>query len=103
MANLADAPQYILGSQLYISGSFTSAAGDLVDPTGVLFKYKLSNGSTTTLTYGVDAALVKDGTGLYHVYFTPGTAGTYYFRWETTGTTTVGAYEGSFTIRSSNF
>lgn len=98
-----DPPQYVLGAQIYLSATFTNAAGSLVDPTGVLLKYKVSNGSTTTLTYGVDAALVKDSTGMYHAYFTPGSAGTYYFRWETSGTAMVGAYEGTFVIRSSNF
>lgn len=98
-----DPPQYILGSQIYSSVTFTNAAGTLVDPTGVLFKYKLSNGSTTTLTYGVDAALVKDSTGVYHVYWTPGAAGIYYMRWETSGTAMVGAHESTVVIRSSNF
>lgn len=103
MDNLFNAPQYIKGAQVYLSASFTDAAGDLIDPTGVVLKYKIQNGTATTLTYGVDAALVKDSTGVYHCYITPSTAGVYYYRWEASGTTSTGAVEGLFVIVESKF
>lgn len=100
---LLNAPQFVKGVQVYVSASFTNASGSLVDPTGVVFKWKLKNGSTTTLTYGVDAALVKDATGVYHVTFTPSSAGIHYIQWTTTGTTLVGAWESTIVITESNF
>lgn len=103
MADLMAAPQFVKGVQVYVSASFTNAAGTLVDPTGVVFKWKIKNGSATTLTYGVDAALVKDTVGVYHVTFTPSTAGIYYIQWTTTGTDLVGAWEGTVVIIESNF
>lgn len=103
MADLLNAPQFVKGVAVYVSTTFTNTAGVLVDPTGVVFKWKIKNGSATTLTYGVDAALVKDTTGVYHVTFTPSTAGIYYIQWTTTGTDLVSAWEGTVVITESNF
>ena len=48
----------------------------------------------------VDGALVKDGTGVYHVDITTATAGQWTYRWEGTGTVQQ-ADEGSFVVEAS--
>lgn len=68
--------------QTYILGVLTD-----VDPTNVYFKYKRPGASTITYTYNVDAALVKDSTGNYHVDVDTSLAhGKYYCKFYSTGT-----------------
>ncbi len=45
------------------------------DPTAVTATVRLPNGTVTVYTYLVDAALVKDTTGQYHIDVTPTTPG----------------------------
>ena len=71
------------------------------DPGGVVFKVKDPDGNVATYTYGVDAAVVKDSTGVYYVdYEVAGLVGPYYYRME--GTAPVrAACEGAFAVRQS--
>lgn len=57
------------------------------DPTDVHFKYAHSATPlvVTDLHYGVDGALVKDGTGLYHVDWLPSLGGIWFRGWYGTG------------------
>lgn len=45
------------------------------DPTTVTATVRLPDGTVTVYTYGVDAAVVKDDTGQYHIDITPSSAG----------------------------
>lgn len=76
--------------------------GEGVDPTTVIFKYKNPAGTITTLTYGVDAEVVKSATGVYYVDVDGDTSGTWFYRFESTGTGKSGE-EDSFVIRASEF
>lgn len=50
------------------SGPFTDeASGDPVDPSVVVFAWKVAGGETTQYTYGVGDRIVKDSVGNYHV------------------------------------
>lgn len=93
---------YDVGDQVRCSVTFTNSSGDPVDPTTVLFKYKINRGSTVTLTYGIDAAVVKTDTGDYYVDVTITQEGTWSYRFEGSGNVTAAA-EGSFLARDSAF
>lgn len=81
MANIYD-----IGDLVRITGTFTNSAGVVIDPTTVLFKHKDPSGNKTTLTYGVDSAVVRTSTGVYYVDLSVDEVGTWYYRWQSTGT-----------------
>lgn len=93
---------YVRGSLVRVSGAFTNAAGTAVDPATVTFKSRSPDRSValSTLVYGVDAALVKDSTGNYHVDVDANANGTWWWRWESTGMSQA-ADEGSFDVELS--
>jgi hypothetical protein len=93
---------YDLGDLVRCSAPFTNTAGTAIDPTAVFFKAKDPEGTAVgPYTYGVDAALVKDSTGNYHVDLDASKPGTWYYRFYSTGTGQASA-EGSFTVAPSN-
>lgn len=73
-----------------------------IDPTTVRFRYRRDAGAITTLVYGTDPEVVKDGTGRYHVELDLNAAGTWHYRFEGTGTHQAAA-ERSLTVRASSF
>jgi len=91
---------YDTGDLVRVTGTFTTAAGVALDPTALYLKYKNPAGTVTTLTYGVDAAVVKDSTGVYHVDISATTAGVWMYRWYSTGTGQA-AEEHWFTVNAS--
>jgi len=89
--------KYTNGQRLRISAEWRDA-GALVDPSTVRFKYKPpSAADTTTLLYGVDAALVKDAVGQYHVDLDLDDDGTWSYRYEAVGGF-QGAYQNKFKV-----
>ena len=88
---------YDLGDVVRQTGTFTNSAGAAADPTGVTFSYTDPNGTTTSLVYLTDAALVKDSTGVYHVDITASIEGIYRWRWLSTGTGAAST-EGQFSV-----
>lgn len=77
---------YQKGDLVRVTGTFTNSAGTAIDPAAVFFAYTNSAGSTTTLQYGVDGAVVKSSTGVYYVDVSASSAGRWYWRWYSTGT-----------------
>lgn len=77
---------YDQGDLVKVSGSFTNEAGAAIDPSVVNFTYKDPAGTTTTLVYGTDAAVVKSSTGNYYVNLSATLPGTWVWRWHSTGT-----------------
>ena len=70
-------------------------SGVLTDPTALTVRYRNPSGSVVTLVYGVDAALVKDSTGLFRVDITASVPGMW--EWDSVSTgTAAGASEGRF-------
>ncbi len=69
-----------------------------VDPSTVTFKVMSPGGTITSYVYGTDAELVKVNTGDYYVEWSPNCSGRWYYRWETTGSGTTSAVEGSFVV-----
>ncbi len=80
MANVFD-----IGDLVRVSAAFTDSAGMAIDPTAVYVKYRTPAGTTTTLTYGVDAALVRDSAGNYHADISATDDGDWHYRWYSTG------------------
>jgi hypothetical protein len=93
---------YFVGSQVRFTVTFRNAAGTATDPTAVVVKYKIALGTTVTLTYGVDGALVKSGTGVYYVDVTLTASGVSSFRAAGTGAL-VAAVEETLLVRDSYF
>ena len=89
------------GVVVHCEAVFTNSAGTATDPATVKFAYQAAAiASTTTLTYAVDAALVKRTTGTFYVDIDTGeSAGEYDWRWFATGTGQA-AEQGTFYVRS---
>ena len=74
----------------------------LVDPTAVSFKSLTSASVLTTYVYGTNAQLVREATGRYYVDIDLNAAGTWYFRFESTGTYQA-AGEGAMIVTAGAF
>jgi hypothetical protein len=61
-------------------------AGALYDPPALVFKVRRPSGTVTTLTYPVDAALVRDSIGKFHVDVLFADVGNHGWSWHTGGT-----------------
>jgi hypothetical protein len=90
---------YAKDSLVRISSEFTVSGTD-TDPTTVKCFYKDPSGVITTLTYGVDNTLIKDSTGKYHVDIFAQAVGTWWYRFEATGSM-IAANEDEFVILQS--
>ena len=93
---------YDIGDLVRCSVLFEDAAGTNIDPVTVSVKVKPPSGSTVTYVYLTDVALVKESTGLYHVDVSVTIAGTWWFRWYSTGTGQA-AGERKFWVTVSKF
>lgn len=93
---------YQIGKRVRSSVVFRDVAGAATDPSTVVFKVRTPSGSETTYTYGVDAAVVKDATGTYHVDVTLTAAKRWSFRWNGTGAL-IAASETSIEVEPSAF
>lgn len=89
---------YKTGQKVRVSVTFT--VNDVAtDPTAVVCKIKDPGGNVTTFTYGVDAEVVKDSTGVYHVDVTTDENRIWYYRFEGSGSCTA-VEEAGFLARS---
>ncbi len=79
------ATTYDVGDVARLSAAFTQTAV-AVDPSTVALTVLTPAAASTTYTYGVDGALVKDSTGIYHLDLAIAAAGRYRWRWVSTGT-----------------
>lgn len=93
---------YHVGDKVRCTGTFETAAGTDTDPSAVLFKVETPSGTQTTYTYGTDAELVKSATGIYYVDVNCTEAGTWHYRFYSTGTGQA-ASEESFKVKDSFF
>ncbi len=90
---------YQKGDLVRVTGTFTNSAGTAIDPTAVFFAYTNPAGTTTTVQYSVDAAVVKSATGVYYVDVNASSAGRWYWRWYATGTG-QSAEQGEFVVEA---
>ena len=80
----------------------TNSSGTATDPAALNFAFTDPSDNTTTYVFGVDAELVKDSTGNYHVIVDADEAGMWEYVWWGTGSG-KGAKEMSFKVRESEF
>lgn len=93
---------YDLHDRVRITGTF--AVDDInTDPTAVTFSYRNPAGTTTTLTYDTDAALVKVSAGVYYVDLDLSTAGVWYYRFRGTGTVVAAGPDSYLEVKPSIF
>lgn len=83
---IATLTNYDVGDKVRSSVAFTNSSDVATDPTAITFAWRIEGGTVITFTSGVDAELVNDSTGNYHVDLTLAAAGIYYIRWLGTGT-----------------
>lgn len=57
----------VAGSLVTLTVTIKDPAGQLIDPTTLKVVYRVRSRPPVSFTYGVDAALIRDGVGLYHV------------------------------------
>ena len=94
---------YLIGNAARASVRFINATtGAATDPTTVVLRVKDPVLTVTVYTYGVDAILVKDSVGNYHLDIPLNSAGVWRYRWEGTGTNQAAA-ESQFTVTASTF
>lgn len=96
------ANKYTLGDEVRITGTFKDGAGAVQDPTDVYCKYSDPSGNVITLHYGVDGELLKDSVGVYHVDVDADEAGTWEYRFYSTGAGQA-AGESLFKVNQSAF
>jgi len=90
---------YSVGDLVTVDGTLTDANGDELDPTDAFVQYRDPSGNVATKQYGVDVEVVKDSTGVYHVDVDADEAGTWYYRFYSTGTGQA-ADESNFEVRA---
>jgi hypothetical protein len=87
-----------LGDLVEVTGTFTDPADDTaLDPDVVNLSFIDPSGSVTTWVYGTDEEVEKSATGVYVAYIDADEAGTWYYRWWSTGDGQAAA-EKSFVI-----
>ena len=91
---------FVVGEYARLSLALVDFAGNAADPGALRLKTKSAAGTLTTLTYGVDSALVRDGAGLFHADIALTEAGSWYYRWES-DTPNPGASEGALQVVAS--
>lgn len=82
---------YLIGNVIRLSASFTNFSGVAADPDAVTVTIKLRNSTSETFT------ATKDSVGNYHYDYTPAAAGTYFYRFNGTGSL-LASSQGQFDI-----
>lgn len=93
---------YLVGQVARISWTLTDPDGAPVDPGSLILKTRLAAGAVSTLAFGIDAAIVRDGTGRYHADLPLTAAGRLYYRLEA-GAANAGADEGCIVVAAGRF
>jgi hypothetical protein len=91
---------YLVGEAARISLRVADIDGATADPGTLKLKVKAPGGAVTTLTYGVDADVMRDGLGQFHADIVLPAAGQWAYRWELTAPNT-GAAEGVIVVAKS--
>jgi hypothetical protein len=77
---------YHLGDRVRCTGTIEQTDGTNIDPTVAKAWHKTPAGTVTTLTYSVDAALIKSAVGIYYFDLDVDTAGQWFYGFYSTGT-----------------
>ena len=90
---------YLIGRRLRITALITDLLTTLpVDPDNLIITIKnLRTGTSVVYEWTVDPEVVQDAVGTFHCDVTPTPEGTYWYRWECTGSV-EDAVEGTFAV-----
>ena len=97
---LAPGKHYI-NSPIRLRVNLTDDDGNDYDPETVTFKTVDPCGVAASYVYGTDSEVTRIDSGDYAADITPGSAGRWFFRWESTNG--VIALEGDFLVQDSAF
>lgn len=95
-------PQYVIGTKLRATITFTNADDAAADPTTVVAKIRLPNREVETYTFETDDELVRISEGNYVLERALDLEGAWLFRAEGTGDVTA-AVEGAVLVLESEF
>lgn len=95
---------YDIGDKTRLSVTFLNIAGAVADPTTVTLKLRTPAPASveSSHVYGVDIAVVRESTGIYHYDLSLPTSGVWWYRWDATGAVEA-ADEQFLTVRASRF
>lgn len=74
-----------------------------VDPTSVYFNLETPGGAKSTFQYNVGGTVQRSATGIYYADVSLGTAGTWYYRFYSTGTGQAAGSDQSIVAKASRF
>lgn len=95
-------PDYDIGDKRRLTATFKDISSVLTDPTTVTFNMIDPAGVITTFVTGVDAEIVNDSTGVYHVDWTVLLKGIHKYEFVGVGSL-IGAEASNFKVRESAF
>jgi hypothetical protein len=73
---------YQKGDEVRLAGTFTDSASAAYDPTTVIGRVKNPGDTITSYTYGVDAQMIRQATGVYYFDVHLDTVGQWWWRME---------------------
>ncbi len=92
---------YNLGDRIRCEGEVSQADVGNIDPTTVKAWHCNPNGTVTTLTYGVDAAIIKSAVGVYYFDLDADIAGEWFYGFYSTGTGKAASSDTRIMVRGS--
>lgn len=91
-----------IGDRVRCTGTVSQADGTPINPAVVKGWYKNpATGTVTTLQYGLDSALVRDNTGVYHFDLDVDVVGRWFFGFYSTGTGKASSEDGVILAKES--
>lgn len=83
---MSNVKSYDVGKIIRCKGTFKNESDALHDPTDVYFELTKPDNTVVTYHYGVDAQVVRDSLGKYHVLVDGNVPGYWYYKFYATGT-----------------
>lgn len=93
---------YDIGDAVICEATFKNEAGAVTNPTSVVFKYELPDGTETTETWPGDADITNPSTGTFRRVVQPTMSGRHTYRFNGAGAV-IAAVEQVFIVRRSAF
>lgn len=88
----------LIGNTRRVIATFKDLNGDVFDGTTVTVTVQNGLGVKTVYTYGVDAIIVRDSLGVYHIDLVLNVAGTWGYYWQSSGNVAA-AGEGFISVK----
>lgn len=89
-----------IGDRRKLTCKIRDESGELTDPDVLTFRMREPGGQVTEYTFGSDPAVVREGTGVFHVYWDCAKNGWHRYRWEATGLLAAAEEAKFFVTRS---